>query len=207
MIKKLTKFGNSKALILDKTILALMGLNEDSFVKIEIHGNVLTITPSDPTPKEQMVHAMSETVDNLTLEHDNNKEDLHPALDSLSPKEAKILRKHSLEKAKSLLSHVEKISEDEIEQFDLFKHYFKGSKHATLYNDMVNHPAYSQYLKLIAKEQASFETPHLSEDDHFKNDLHMSNKLMDFWQKHDEEIYKRLLDQQNELANLANSND
>ena len=44
MLKKLVKYGNSNALILDKTILALLGLEEGAPVKMTIHGNQLVIT-------------------------------------------------------------------------------------------------------------------------------------------------------------------
>ena len=47
MLKKLVKYGNSNALILDKTILSLLELEEGSLVKMKIHGNVLTITPAN----------------------------------------------------------------------------------------------------------------------------------------------------------------
>ena len=44
MLKKLVKYGNSNALVLDKTILALLDLEEGSLVKMTIQGNQLMIT-------------------------------------------------------------------------------------------------------------------------------------------------------------------
>ncbi len=50
MIKKLRKVGNSNALILDKPILELLGLEENGQVKLTIHDGSLIITPTDPRP-------------------------------------------------------------------------------------------------------------------------------------------------------------
>ena len=48
-IKKLTKLGNSQALVLDKSILAQMGLSEAGEVQITLHGQQLVVTPVHPT--------------------------------------------------------------------------------------------------------------------------------------------------------------
>ncbi|MEC8977965.1 MAG: hypothetical protein VYC40_03530 [Pseudomonadota bacterium] len=47
MLKKLVKYGNCNALILDKTIFSLLELEEGSLVKMKIHGNVLTTIPAN----------------------------------------------------------------------------------------------------------------------------------------------------------------
>ena len=48
MIKKLRKVGNSNALILDKPILELLGLEEEGQVKLTIADGSLIITPTEP---------------------------------------------------------------------------------------------------------------------------------------------------------------
>lgn len=48
MIKKLTKIGNSKALIIDKQTLAQMGVQEDAEVQVSLHGQQFVITPVRP---------------------------------------------------------------------------------------------------------------------------------------------------------------
>ena len=48
MIKTLQKVGNSNALILDKPILELLGLEEDGQVSLTIHDGTLIITPAFP---------------------------------------------------------------------------------------------------------------------------------------------------------------
>ncbi len=53
MIKKLRKVGNSNALILDKPILELLGLEEDGQVNLTIHKGSLIVTPTDPRPVDR----------------------------------------------------------------------------------------------------------------------------------------------------------
>ena len=48
MIKQLRKVGNSNALILDKPILELLGLEEDGQVQLTIQDGNLIVTPANP---------------------------------------------------------------------------------------------------------------------------------------------------------------
>jgi len=45
MIKKLTRTGNSVALVLDKPLLEELGLDDSSEVEISTNGDVLVVTP------------------------------------------------------------------------------------------------------------------------------------------------------------------
>lgn len=59
MIKQLRKVGNSNALILDKPILELLGLDEDGQVQLTIQDGVLIVAPAHPsqlTPDELGEH-------------------------------------------------------------------------------------------------------------------------------------------------------
>ena len=47
-IKKLTKLGNSQALVIDKQTLAQMGLSDADEVSMTLHGRQLVITPVNP---------------------------------------------------------------------------------------------------------------------------------------------------------------
>ena len=72
MLKKLVKYGNSSALILDKTILALLGLEEGAAVKMTIHGNQLVIaSPKDIDVKDKFKLDVLSTYDALP---ENEKE-------------------------------------------------------------------------------------------------------------------------------------
>jgi len=53
MIKRIKKVGNSNALILDKPLLELLGLEENGEVQITIHNGSLIITPSQPKPVDK----------------------------------------------------------------------------------------------------------------------------------------------------------
>ena len=48
MIKQLRKVGNSNALILDKPILELLGLEEDGQVQLTVQNGHLIVTPAFP---------------------------------------------------------------------------------------------------------------------------------------------------------------
>jgi antitoxin component of MazEF toxin-antitoxin module len=49
MIKKLTRTGNSVAVVLDKPILEELGLNEDAEVEVSTNGQLIIIIPT-PDP-------------------------------------------------------------------------------------------------------------------------------------------------------------
>jgi len=60
MIKKLTKHGNSMALVLDKPILELLNIKPDTPLEIETDGSVLVITPmQDSRRKAKFKKAMA----------------------------------------------------------------------------------------------------------------------------------------------------
>src|SRR5438445_13238172 len=48
MLKKLVKYGNSNALILDRAILELLNISEGAVVKLHTDGKSLVITPHEP---------------------------------------------------------------------------------------------------------------------------------------------------------------
>ena len=52
MIKQLQKVGNSNAIILDKAILELLGLDENSHVQLTIQDGSLIIAPTNPQPTD-----------------------------------------------------------------------------------------------------------------------------------------------------------
>ncbi len=54
MKKKLSKFGNSRALIIDKPILKLLNINDDTVLEIKIVDNSLLIAPVKKN-KDQVV--------------------------------------------------------------------------------------------------------------------------------------------------------
>lgn len=50
MIKKVKKVGNSNALILDKALMELVGLEENGEVQVTVNNGSIIITPARPRP-------------------------------------------------------------------------------------------------------------------------------------------------------------
>jgi antitoxin component of MazEF toxin-antitoxin module len=53
MIKKLTRTGNSIALVLDKPLLDELGLDENAEVEVSTNGQVLVITPKRSSGRDR----------------------------------------------------------------------------------------------------------------------------------------------------------
>lgn len=63
MLKKIVKFGNSSALVLDKAILELLDMKEGSIVKLKTDGTSLIITPQrqdESAPQEKPSQTLEE---------------------------------------------------------------------------------------------------------------------------------------------------
>lgn len=48
MVKRLRKVGNSSALILDKAVMEMIGLEENAEVQLTVHNGSLIVTPARP---------------------------------------------------------------------------------------------------------------------------------------------------------------
>jgi antitoxin component of MazEF toxin-antitoxin module len=59
MLKKLVKYGNSNALILDKALLELLNIPEGAVVKIRTDGASLIITPHTVAPQESITKTVT----------------------------------------------------------------------------------------------------------------------------------------------------
>lgn len=53
MVKRLTKTGNSLALVLDKPLLEQLGIDEDTPLEISTNGDVLVVTPVRDQARER----------------------------------------------------------------------------------------------------------------------------------------------------------
>jgi len=65
MLKKLVKYGNSNALVLDRAILDLLNIGEGSVVKLSTDGKSLTITPEKVTDTNANEVAMLTGIEKL----------------------------------------------------------------------------------------------------------------------------------------------
>jgi antitoxin component of MazEF toxin-antitoxin module len=63
MLKKLSNIGSSKGLILDKTLLGLLGIEDADEVSITVEGRRLIITPPYKNPVEELCARLSEPQD------------------------------------------------------------------------------------------------------------------------------------------------
>ncbi len=60
MLKKLSKYGNSTTLVIDKAILELLNMDESSMVKLATDGKSLIVTPVSSATKEKVSYAPEE---------------------------------------------------------------------------------------------------------------------------------------------------
>lgn len=64
MIKTLSKVGNSQALILDKTLLELIGVGERGEVELQVQGDTLLIRPANGAARrEELTRVGNELMD------------------------------------------------------------------------------------------------------------------------------------------------
>ncbi len=63
MLKKLVKYGNSNALILDRSILALLGISEGSIIKLRVEGDTLIIKGEKNIRPTEALMSEIETID------------------------------------------------------------------------------------------------------------------------------------------------
>jgi antitoxin MazE len=53
MVKKLTRTGNSLALVLDKPLLETLGIDENTELEISTNGDVIVVTPTRDKARER----------------------------------------------------------------------------------------------------------------------------------------------------------
>lgn len=64
MIKRLRKVGNSSAVILDRAVMELVGLEENGEVQLTVHNGSLILTPANPkqASPEEFDRALSRVI-------------------------------------------------------------------------------------------------------------------------------------------------
>ena len=63
MQKKLTRTGNSLALVLDKPLLEALGIDENTIVEVSTNGDVLVMTPVRDKTREKKLKKILEELD------------------------------------------------------------------------------------------------------------------------------------------------
>ena len=62
MVKKLTKTGNSLALVLEKPLLQQLGIDEDTELELSTNGDVLVVTPVRSRSRERKFRGAVEKI-------------------------------------------------------------------------------------------------------------------------------------------------
>jgi antitoxin MazE len=63
MIKKLTRTGNSLAIVLDKPLLETLGIDENTELELSTNGQVLVLTPMRDPAREKKLKKILEELD------------------------------------------------------------------------------------------------------------------------------------------------
>jgi antitoxin component of MazEF toxin-antitoxin module len=134
MLKKLVKYGNSNALVLDKTILALLDLEEGSLVKMTIQGNQLMITAAkDVDVKDKFKLDILSTFDSKSEdEKDQGWALLNKTLQEISFGDL-------------TLDQYEKQKSD-------FEEYFQKEEVASTMNEITNNPKVREISEALMKQ-------------------------------------------------------
>lgn len=110
MLKRIVKYGNSNAIILDKALLELLNIQEGSLLKIKTDGKSLIFTPHEPVEQEK--ESPTFTAENMIHETMIKRLiQLNPEIDESEQKE--ILKKMTRAKRTGKIS-----SEDILKIFD-----------------------------------------------------------------------------------------
>lgn len=65
MIKKLSKHGNSLALVIDKPILELLGIDEDTELRFQTNGRGFSVEPKEPAEGEPLPDNFDEVMQRI----------------------------------------------------------------------------------------------------------------------------------------------
>lgn len=98
MLKKIVKYGNSNALVLDRAILELLNMKEGSLVKLHTDGKSLIITPEQPSKTEQVSMSGVEKVQEYLQQYKSSAEGANQPTENYTKLQEtikKIMAKHS----------------------------------------------------------------------------------------------------------------
>lgn len=89
MRKKLIKYGNSHALVLDRTLLALLNIGEEGVVRLRVEGEKLIVTADKSTSTRDLLTMDVENVLKQAFEGSND-----PTLNAIAKASEKNVREH-----------------------------------------------------------------------------------------------------------------
>ena len=159
MLKKLSKYGNSTTLVIDKAILELLNMNESSIVKLKTDGKSLIISPVENKNVEENIKNVlfepSEAIA-LAIKHQNNLYEEEVAnLDDKAKKEANAMKEELTNiNLKLFLDNNGKNSYlDNFKEITNSKEYLEGIEFITnKFNPITQNNEYmKEYNKLVYK--------------------------------------------------------
>jgi len=159
MLKKLSKYGNSTTLVIDKAILELLNMNESSIVKLKTDGKSLIISPVENKNVEENIKNVlfepSEAIA-LAIKHQNNLYEEEVAnLDDKAKKEANEMKEELTNiNLKLFLNNKDKNSYlDNLKEITNSKEYLEGIEFITnKFNPITQNNEYmKEYNKLVYK--------------------------------------------------------
>ena len=159
MLKKLSKYGNSTTLVIDKAILELLNMNESSIVKLKTDGKSLIISPVENKNVEENIKNVlfepSEAIALATKHQNNLYEEEVASLDDNAKKEANEMKEELTNiNLKSYLNNKDKSSYlNNFKEITNSKEYLEGIEFITnKFNPITQNNEYMQeYNKLVYK--------------------------------------------------------
>lgn len=114
MLKKLVKYGNSNALVLDKALLELLDIAEGSVVKIKTDGNSLIITPQKSASEQTIMptinpqETLSQAIQQNVAQHYNNPDEYMAEIKKLYAKYNDTIKKINSPEYKQEILEIDK---------------------------------------------------------------------------------------------------
>lgn len=115
MLKKLSKYGNSTTLVIDKAILELLGMEESSMVKLQTDGKSLIITPVASVGKDKVSYSSDEA--------------MNCAKEAFKNEMTQNWEKKSAEKKAEIVEKMPEMSKEFTKVFDKYKDVLHKSSH------------------------------------------------------------------------------
>ena len=179
MLKKLSKYGNSTTLVIDKAILELLNINESSIVKLKTDGKSLIISPVENKNVEENIKNVlfepSEAIDLATKHQNNLYEEEVANLDDNAKKEANAMKEELTNiNLKLFLDNNGKNSYlDNFKEITNSKEYLEGIEFITnKFNPITQNNEYmKEYNKLVYKL-----SPKLLDPEYKKETLEIGKK-------------------------------
>ena len=173
MLKKLVKYGNSNALILDKAILELLNIEEGSLIKIKTDGKSIILTPYKKANSEKVSE---------TFTHDKAHADalIKELIKKRNKGDSKEHQKNDEKRLKDLISQASDLNEKLWKNQDFSKEFSgltkkfdsKSLEYGKAYNVLLE--KYSPELIRLGKEISAFENKHVPSEkelDEMKRDF------------------------------------